>query len=149
MAPSPAGWRTELRELLQLSWPILVTQLAHTGMAVTDTVMAGSVSPGDLAAVALGASLWVPLFLFTISSLTAVTALIARAWGARDMPQIALMLQQGRWLALLLGLTGSMLLLSAEPLLKWMKVAESIRGDSAAYLHAVAAGLPAAALYQT
>lgn len=149
MPVSHPSWRTEYRELLRLSWPILITQLAHTGMAVTDTVMAGAVSARDLAAVALGASLWVPLFLFTISSLTAVTALIARAWGARDMPQIALMLQQGRWLALLLGLTGSMLLLSAEPLLKWMKVAESIRGDSAAYLHAVAAGLPAAALYQT
>src|SRR5690625_605478 len=103
MAPSPAGWRTELRELLQLSWPILVTQLAHTGMAVTDTVMAGSVSPGDLAAVALGASLWVPLFLFTISSLTAVTALIAQAWGAGNMGRIALMFQQGRWLAHVAG----------------------------------------------
>jgi len=149
MAPSPAGWRTELRELLQLSWPILVTQLAHTGMAVTDTVMAGSVSPGDLAAVALGASLWVPLFLFTISSLTAVTALIAQAWGAGNMGRIALMFQQGRWLALLLGCTGSLLLLATDPLLEWMDVEAAMRADGHAYLRAVALGLPAAGLYQT
>lgn len=144
-----AGWRREYRDLFQLAWPMLITQLAQTGMGVTDVIMAGAVSAEDLAAVAMGASLWVPLFLLIISSLTAVTALIARHWGAGDLPQIAATLQQGRWLALLMGLSMVALLFVAGPLLSWMNVAESIRGDSVAYMQAAALGLPAAALYQT
>lgn len=149
MSTTKAAWRLECRELLQLVWPILITQIAQTGMAVTDIIMAGAVSAEDLAAVAMGASLWVPVFLFIISSLTAVTALISRHWGGRRPEQIAHILQQGRWLALILGLAGAILLASSAPLLHWMDVTPAILGDSVHYLQAVAFGVPAAALYQT
>lgn len=149
MSRTRADWRRECRELLQLTWPILIAQVAQIGMATTDTIMAGAAGADDLAAVAMGASLWVPVFLLIISSLTAVTALIARHWGARRLDEVAATLQQGRWLALGMGLAGAALLLSAEPLLHWMEVAPAIRGDAAHYLRAVALGVPAAALHQT
>ncbi|MGH8355694.1 MAG: MATE family efflux transporter, partial [Pseudomonas sp.] len=50
--------RTELRSLFTLATPIIVAQLAHSAMGFDDAVMAGRVSPRDLAAVALGNSLW-------------------------------------------------------------------------------------------
>ena len=46
--------RIELRSLLGLAAPIMIAQLANTAMGFVDTVMAGRVSPRDLAAVALG-----------------------------------------------------------------------------------------------
>ncbi|GAL13534.1 MATE family of MDR efflux pumps [Vibrio astriarenae] len=49
--------------LLHLSIPIILTQLATQAMGFVDTTMAGQVSAADLAAIALGASLWVPVSL--------------------------------------------------------------------------------------
>ena len=48
----------ELRELVYLSGPILGAQLATTGMSFVDTSMAGQYSAEDLAAVAIGSSIW-------------------------------------------------------------------------------------------
>ena len=45
--------RIELRSLLGLAAPIMIAQLANTAMGFVDTVMAGRVSPRDLAAVAV------------------------------------------------------------------------------------------------
>src|SRR3990167_9292075 len=45
---------TEFYSLLKLATPIIIAQLANTAMGFVDTVMAGRVSPQDLAAVALG-----------------------------------------------------------------------------------------------
>ena len=39
-------------------------QLAQISMGFVDTVMAGHLSPQDLAAVAVAASLWVPILIF-------------------------------------------------------------------------------------
>ena len=54
----------ELRALLKLTMPILATQLAQIGMGTIDTLMSGYVSTRDLAAVAIGTSLWLPTWLF-------------------------------------------------------------------------------------
>ena len=57
-----ATWLTEFKALRLLMMPILVTQLAQAGYGFIDTVMAGRVSPLDLSAVAIGSSIWLPLF---------------------------------------------------------------------------------------
>ena len=54
--------RLELRTLFALALPMMIAQLASTAMGFVDTVMAGRVSPHDLAAVALGNSIWVPVY---------------------------------------------------------------------------------------
>ena len=50
----PARVSREVRSLLTLALPIMIGQLATTAMGFVDAVMAGRVSPRDLAAVALG-----------------------------------------------------------------------------------------------
>src|SRR5689334_14514640 len=62
LQPAPLPPRaSDLRGLLQLGWPMLVGQLAQVAMGVVDTAMAGSVGALDLAAVAVGFSLWIPI----------------------------------------------------------------------------------------
>ena len=51
------------KSLMKLAYPILIAQLVQTLMGFADTVMAGRVSPTDLAAVAIASSVWLPLVL--------------------------------------------------------------------------------------
>ena len=69
---------------MQLAWPMLIGQVAQLGTGVADTIMAGAVGPTDLAAVAVGFSIWLPTYILCIGVLSAVTARIARAFGAGD-----------------------------------------------------------------
>ena len=54
----------EGRDILKLAWPLLVAQITQMLMGVSDTIMAGRYSATDMAAVALGFSITVPLLCF-------------------------------------------------------------------------------------
>lgn len=139
--------RTELRALLPLAIPIIIAQLAHTAMGFVDTLMAGRVSPADLAAVALGNSLWVPMYLLMTGILLATTPKVAEHFGAGRLAEIGPLVRQALWLALTVGCCTALLLWSAEPVLHLMKVEEKLIAPAMGYLQAVACGFPAAALY--
>jgi MATE family multidrug resistance protein len=137
----------ELRALLTLATPIIFAQIANTAMGVVDTVMAGRVSAADLAAVALGNSVWLPLFLLMSGILMATTPKVAHRFGAGKLNEIGPLVRQALWLALAIGLSAAFLLTQAEPLLRAMKVEETLIEPSMGYLYGVACGFPAAALY--
>lgn len=139
---------SELRALLTLAIPIILAQMAHTAMGVVDTVMAGRVSAGDLAAVALGNSIWIPLYLLMSGILMATTPKVAHRFGAGKLEEIGPLVRQALWLGLSLGLLAAILLTQAEPLLRTMDVEEALIEPTMGYLYGVAFGFPAAALYQ-
>lgn len=146
-APRLQRIRTELRALLALAVPIIIAQLAHTAMGFVDTVMAGRVSPRDLAAVALGNSLWVPVFLLMTGVLLATTPKVAQRFGAGNHSEIGPLVRQALWLALAVGLLAAVALWNAEPVLHWMQVDTELIEPAMGYLRAVACGFPAVALY--
>src|SRR5574344_2790851 len=90
----------EWRALFKLGTPIVIAQLANSAMGFVDTMMAGRVSPYDLAAVALGNSIWMPVFLFMSGVLMATTAKVARIFGAGGTRQIGPLVHQALWLGL-------------------------------------------------
>lgn len=140
--------RAELKELLTLAAPIMIAQLATTAMGFVDAVMAGRASPHDLAAVALGNSIWIPMFLLMTGTLLATTAKVAQRHGAGDQPGTGPLVRQALWLALLIGpLSGAVLWWLSEPILGLMKVRPELIGPSLLYLKGIALGFPAAALY--
>ncbi|KFX69176.1 multidrug transporter [Pseudomonas taeanensis MS-3] len=139
--------RTELRSLLILATPIIIAQLAHTAMGFVDTVMAGQVSPRDLAAVALGNSIWVPVFLLMTGILLATTPKVAQRFGAGEQAAIGPLVRQALWLALAVGGCAAVMLWNAEFILQLMDVEPSLITPSMGYLRAVACGFPAVALY--
>ncbi|HBO2508529.1 TPA: proton-coupled multidrug efflux MATE transporter PmpM, partial [Pseudomonas aeruginosa] len=109
--------RAELKELLTLAAPIMIAQLATTAMGFVDAVMAGRASPHDLAAVALGNSIWIPMFLLMTGTLLATTAKVAQRYGAGDQPGTGPLVRQALWLALLIGpLSGAVLWWLSEPI---------------------------------
>ena len=139
--------RAELRGLLLLATPIIIAQLAHTAMGFVDTVMAGRVGPRDLAAVALGNSIWVPVFLLMTGILLATTPKVAQRFGAGEQAAIGPLVRQALWLALAVGGGAAALLWNAEAILQLMGIEPKLIPPTMGYLRAVACGFPAVALF--
>jgi MATE family multidrug resistance protein len=138
--------RQELVAQLTLALPILGGQLAQTANGFVDTMMAGRVSANDLAAVAVGASIWVPLFLFMTGVLMSATPILSRHLGGEAYHRINPLAQQGIWLGLGLGVLCALILRSIAPVLVWMDVDPAIRPLVSGYLDALSWGMPGAAL---
>ncbi|MFC0335917.1 MATE family efflux transporter [Kushneria avicenniae] len=134
---------------MRLALPILGAQLAQAAMGTVDVMMSGHSSATDLAAVSVGASLWLPLMLFMTGTLMGLTPIVAQHMGAQQQGAIRPCVHQALWVALLLGLAAGVLIwLTAEPIFAYMSVPEAVAISSTRYLHAVAFGMPAVALYQ-
>ncbi len=143
-APS---WQTEFKQIGRLMWPLLVTQVAQTAYGLIDTVMAGRVSAEDLAAVAIGAGLWLPLLLFINGVLMATTPLVAESLGARRLADVPRVVHQGLWIGLILGVSGILALNCVPLLFDILQVPITLRAKTALYIQGVSLGLPACALY--
>ena len=102
-APLKALARLEFGSLASLALPMIVTQLSQMGMGVADAIMAGRVSPADLAGVALGGNLFWPLMLFMSGVIMAVTPAVSQLHGARREAEVAAVVRQALWLALVGG----------------------------------------------
>ena len=138
--------RQEFVAQLALALPILGGQLAQTANGFVDTLMAGRVSANDLAAVAVGASIWVPLYLFMTGVLMSATPILSRHLGGEAYHRINPLAQQGIWLAMGLGALSALILRSVAPVLVWMDVDPAIRPMVSGYLDALSWGMPGAAL---
>lgn len=139
----------QAKPLMVLMLPILGTQLAQTGMGVVDTLIAGLAGTLDLASIAVGSSIWLPIVLFEAGIMVALTPMVAHAKGARDKARSAHYLQQGIYLGLIIGLCAMViLLLGTRPLMSLMNISEDIQALSQEYLYYIALALPAVAVHQ-
>ncbi len=128
--------------LLRLTGPIVLAQLSQTAMGFVDTVMAGRVSAVDLAAVAVGSSIFFPVFLFMVGLLSAVTPLVAQARGRGNRDAIGHAIRQGMVIGLVTGLLLMPILWLMGPAMVWMGVSAEVIPITAKYLFAVSWGLP-------
>lgn len=142
-------YRHDISQLFKLVLPILVTQVCQSGLALVDTIMAGKVSALDLAGVAVGAGLWLPLFLFATGILIATTPLLGEAIGEGKYEQIPHITQQSLWLAWAIGLIGMGAVNLMPFLFKPMGVPDTIMPIAREYLFGIAFGFPAVCTYGT
>jgi MATE family multidrug resistance protein len=141
------AWQQELKALYTLMAPILVTQLAQAGYGFIDTVMAGQVSPLDLAAVAIGSSVWLPLFLLISGIVMATTPLVAAAYGAGRYSDIAKITHQSLWLGLIIGVMGMFVLQHISFIFPLLGVPQNLQEKTELYLLGVSFGMPSVALF--
>ncbi len=130
-----------------LALPILVTQFCQAGLGVVDAIMAGKVSAVDLAAVAVGSGIWLPLFLLATGILIATTPLIGEAMGQNNQDKIPHITQQSLWTAVVIGVIGFIIVNLMPSFLSIMGVPANIQPIAAQYLHGVSFGFPAMAIY--
>lgn len=144
-----AAYRGEVRALMSIAWPIIIAQLAQMGTGVVDTIMAGHYSATDLAAIAIGYNIWLPLFLLTLGIILATSVIVAQDFGAGNLTRIRGSLPQSLWLALALGLVVGPACFSTAPLLALLDLENITYQKSLDYLQAVAWGLPATVIFQS
>lgn len=139
--------RFEAKTILKLSGPIMVAQLTQTTMYVIDTLMAGRVGVTDMAAVAIGSALWLPILLTFQGLLLALTPIIAQHFGAGRHREILPATYQGGLLALVLALIIFAGMQFIQLPLSMMQMEDELRQKALAYLGYIAWGIFPAAGY--
>lgn len=134
---------TDNRRILALAWPILVGQLAVIANGVIDTAMTSRFSATDLAALAIGASVYVSIFVGFNGVLTALSPVIGQLFGAGRYEEVGVQVRQGVWLGLFLTVAGAILLLFPQPLLTLAHASPELAEKASSYLRILALALPA------
>ncbi len=123
--PNPASdkkalpWTLEARALLALALPLILANLAQSAINATDLVLLGRYNADALAAGSLAFNLYVPLVVFGIGLLSAVSPVVAAERGARrhSVREVRRTVRQGMWHAVTLCVPCWLILWQAPALL--------------------------------
>jgi MATE family multidrug resistance protein len=132
----------EALAILRLAGPLVFNNLALAGMNFADTVMAGRLGTRDLAAVAVGGSAWMVVFLCGLGVLMAVSPVVAHAYGGGRWEDAGVVLRQALWLIQALAALAFTALLGAAPLLAAIGIDPEVVPVAGGYLFAISFGLP-------
>lgn len=105
--------KDELKRLLVLMLPLYIANLMNMGMGVVDTIVAGQAGPEQLAGVALGSSVTVPIMVAVGAVLTIIGPMVSRLRGAGCEGKVGLLLNNAKLLALMLMFVEVVALLAA------------------------------------
>jgi MATE family multidrug resistance protein len=127
--------RADFSALLRLAGPLVLIQVGSMMMGVVDTVMVGRVSPAALASVALGHMYFFAISIFGMGVLFALDPIVSQALGARDELAVRRGLQRGLVLATLLTVPITLVLMTAEPVLRLVNQPLEVIPDAAGFVH--------------
>jgi multidrug resistance protein, MATE family len=132
-------WRGEIRAMLSLAWPMILTNLGQVAMNTTDVMMMGRLGPAALGAGALGASLYFAPMIFGLGLMLATSPMMAIELGrkrhsVRDIRRTA---RQGMWTAAAIALPIWLLLWNAEAILLAMGQQAALAADAGVYVRAL------------
>ncbi|CAG4903916.1 MATE family efflux transporter [Paraburkholderia saeva] len=137
-----------VRKIAALAWPVLIGQLAIIAFGVIDTAMVGRYSAIDLAALGLGSSIYISVYIGLTGILTALQPITGQLYGARRYGEIGEEVRQALWLALVLMALGFSILYFPGPLLRIAHAPEALRERTVAYLQILSFGLPASLAFR-
>ncbi|MDF2569317.1 MAG: norM [Sporomusa sp.] len=132
----------KIRKFFAIFTPIFITQISLMATGFFDTVMSGQVSHYDLAGVAIGANLWMPIFTGISGVLAGMTPILSQLNGAgrkKDMPFLVL---QSIYISIALAIVvivgGSIVL---TPILNLMTLEPVVHDIAYQFLIALAIGI--------
>lgn len=137
---------TQLKEkwslMFKIVFPILVTQVALYLISFFDILMSSRYGSEDLAGVAIGSSLWIPVYTGLAGILIAVTPIVAQLVGSKKKNEVRLIVQQGLLLSLALSVFISIgLFFVLEPILQIMTLEVRVEKIAKSYLLAMIIGI--------
>ena len=122
--------------------PILITQLGLFAMNFVDVMMSGRSGAYDLAGVAIGSSLWTPVFTGLGGILLAITPIVAHLVGAKNKKNVSHSVVQGIYLSVIISfivvLIGGLLL---DPILALMNLEPEVQHIAKHYLIGLSFGI--------
>jgi MATE family multidrug resistance protein len=99
MGQSQSNWRRELRAMVALAVPVVLSELGWMAQGVVDTIMVGRLGPAAIGAVALGNAVCYTPSLFGVGLMLGLDTLVAQAYGRDDHDECHRWLAQGVYLA--------------------------------------------------
>ncbi|WP_442579882.1 MATE family efflux transporter [Mesorhizobium sp. ASY16-5R] len=129
-------WRGEVKAMLALSWPMILTNLGQTAMNATDVMLMGRLGAQALAAGALGVNLYFMPLIFGLGLMLATSPMIATELGRKrhSVRDVRRTVRQGLWLAVLISIPIWIFLWNAEALLKWMGQEPELAAQAGTYV---------------
>jgi len=137
----------ELGPLWRIAWPLLIAQTAQIGTGVVDTLMAGNYGDVDLAAIAVGFNIWLPLYLIILGTLFACSAIVAQDYGAGRIERVRSFLPQGLWVAVALSAVMTPLCLNSDVFIGLLGLPTETAVKTSAYVSRVGLGFPALGIF--
>ena len=137
----------ELGPLWRIAWPLLIAQTAQIGTGVVDTLMAGNYGDVDLAAIAVGFNIWLPLYLIILGTLFACSAIVAQDYGAGRIERVRSFLPQGLWVAVALSAVMTPLCLNSDIFIGLLGLPTETAVKASAYVSRVGLGFPALGIF--
>lgn len=127
---------------------VLAGQLATMAFGVTDTIVAGRYSQEALAALSVGAAVYITVFVALMGVLQALLPIWAELHGASRRADVGRSVRQALYLAVLAAAAGVAGLLFPNALLQGTEVPPALQEDVRRYLGVLALALPPALLFR-
>ncbi|PFH83887.1 MATE family efflux transporter [Bacillus sp. AFS088145] len=117
-------------------------------MSFFDTIMSGNSSPGDLAGVAIGVSIWTPISTGLTGILVAITTMVANLNGAKQDEKITPLVTQALYLAGIIAVVIIIIgIFSIHPILNHMNLDPKVHRVALHFLFALSFGILPLFLY--
>jgi multidrug resistance protein, MATE family len=141
------GLRHGLRRIAPLAWPVFVGQVAVLAFSTIDTVLVARTTATDLAALAVGAAVYISVFVGLMGMVLAIGPIAGQLFGAGKVRECGHEVQQAIWLAVLLAVPGCLLLLVPDPFLALSRAEPAVAAKVRTYLGGLAFALPPALVF--
>lgn len=139
----------EVKSIIKLALPVAGAQLANMSMFFTDVMMAGHLSARDLAAIAVGSSVAMPVYLFAMGIVMVINPIVGHLHGSGRTHEAGSKLGQALWLAVAMAIPAAILISHGEWAMVYMGIEEDVRTLASQYLKAISLGWPMAFCFLT
>ena len=127
--------RPEIPGILRLAWPAVASNLAYSMVGLVDIKIVASLGSSAVAAVTTGHRIFWVLQAVMIAVTAGTTALVARAWGAKNEDEAERVTRASLWLCM--GIAGAMTLpafLLADQLAGIFELDDATVADAASFI---------------
>ena len=139
---------SELKIIAKHAGTVLVGQLAVMAYSVTDTIVAGRYSSASLAALSVGAAVYISVFVALLGVTQAMLPIWAELHGAGKEAQIGQSFRQSLYLCAVTSAVGMAILFNPDPIFRWTQVPDALRQEALDYLWVLAWTLPPSLLFR-
>jgi multidrug resistance protein, MATE family len=138
----------ELKIIARHAGTVLVGQMATMAFSITDTIVAGRYADTSLAALSVGAAVYVSVFVALMGVLQALLPVWAELHGARRHAAVGQSFRQALYLCVITIVVGMLVLLFPGAILHWTDVPQAMRLEVEQYLAVLALALPPSLLFR-
>ncbi|PKV75334.1 MATE family efflux transporter [Pontibacter ramchanderi] len=128
-------YKEHFRKNFLLAYPVVLSQLGHIMVSVFDSLMVGQIGTIPLAAASLGNSIFTITMVFGLGVSYSITPLIAAADGRRNYTRISLLLLNGLFSNLLLGIILFIAGYFLSPYITWLNQPEEVVRQAIPYIN--------------